>query len=229
MFYYDYYSLVLLFPVMIFSLIIQFVLNNTYSKYSKISNSRRATGADIARMILMRAGVNDVSIELTAGKLSDHFDPTKNVIRLSQAVYNGTSISAIGVAAHETGHALQYAFGYSPMKLRSSVVGITNFSSKILYFVILLSVFSGFSFLCDIAVICFLVIFLFQVITLPVEFNASKRAIACIKEMGYSTSDVGGVKKVLFAAAMTYVAAMLTAFAQLLSFFLRTRDRRDNG
>lgn len=226
MFYYDYYSLVLLLPVMVFSFIIQAVLNSTYSKYSKINNSKSTTGADVAKMILSSAGVGGVSVEMVSGKLSDHFDPSKNVIRLSQEVFNGTSIAAIGVAAHETGHALQYASGYAPMRFRSAIVGITNFSSKILYFVVLLSFIAGLPFLCDIAVICFLIIFIFQLVTLPVEFNASRRAIENIKGFGYASQDVAGVKKVLSAAAMTYVAAMLAAFAQLLSFFLRTRNRK---
>lgn len=226
MFYYDYYSLVLLLPVIILSFIIQAVLNSTYSKYSKINNSRKTTGADMAAMILSNAGVSGVAVEMVAGKLSDHFDPTKNVIRLSQEVYNGTSIAAVGVAAHETGHALQYAVGYAPMRLRSAIVGVTNFSTKILSLVILLSFIAGLPFLCDIAVLCLLVIFVFQLITLPVEFNASKRAIENIKGFGYSDQDITGVKKVLSSAAMTYVAAMLVSFVRLLTFFARTRNRR---
>lgn len=225
MFYYDYYSLVLLLPMIILSFVIQAILKSTYSKYKKIPNSKSITGASIAQMILNSAGVTDVSVMQVSGNLTDHFDPIKKEIRLSPEVYSGSSIASIGIAAHETGHALQYAVGYVPVKIRSSVVGITNFSSRILYFVILLSFISGFAFLTDIAVVCFLVLFLFQVITLPVEFNASSRAVACIKQIGFDNSNIVGVKKVLSAAAMTYVAAMLVSLAQLLSFFLRTRRR----
>lgn len=226
MFYYDYYSLVLLLPMMIFSLIIQGVLNSTYSKYKKIQNSRNITGAQISQMILQSAGVFDVTITTVSGNLTDHFDPKRKVIRLSPEVYNGTSIASIGVAAHETGHALQYASGYFPLKIRSAIVGVTNFSSRLLYFVILLSFLSGFSLLTDIAVVCFLIIFAFQLITLPVEFNASLRAIENIRNIGFDDSNIQGVKKVLSSAAMTYVAAMLTSLARLVTFYLRNSRRR---
>ncbi len=226
MFYYDYQSLVILFPLMIFSFIIQGIMNSTYTKYSKINNSKNITGAQISRMILESAGINNVSVELVSGRLSDHFDPTKNVIRLSNDVYNGTSVSAIGVAAHETGHALQYANGYVPMKIRSAVVGITNFSSKLLYILMILSIIIAVPVICDIAVLCFAVLFFFQLITLPVEFNASTKAITQITKFGYTDKDLSGVKKVLFAAAMTYFAAMLYSLGQLITFFMRTRNRR---
>ena len=226
MFYYDYYSLVLLLPMMIFSLIIQGILNSTYSKYKKIQNSRNITGAQISQMILQSAGVFDVTITTVSGNLTDHFDPKRKVIRLSPEVYNGTSIASIGVAAHETGHALQYASGYFPLKIRSAIVGVTNFSSRLLYFVILLSFLSGFSLLTDIAVVCFLIIFAFQLITLPVEFNASLRAIENIRNIGFDDSNIQGVKKVLSSAAMTYVAAMLTSLARLVTFYLRNSRRR---
>lgn len=225
MFYYDYYSLVLLIPLFILSFIIQIVLKSTYSKYSRIANSRGTTGCEIAQRILANAGVNDVSIECVSGQLTDHYDPSKKTIRLSSDVFNGTSISAIGVAAHETGHALQYAAEYAPIRLRSAIIGITNFSSRILYVLIILSFAVSMPILSDLAVICFFIIFFFQFITLPVEFNASARAIDNIKTMGYGAGDLSGAKKVLSAAAMTYVAAMLISLAQLISFFLRTRRR----
>lgn len=225
MFYYDYYSLVLLFPLLILSFIVQFSLNSTYRRMSKVNNSRHTSGAEIARLILNRAGVYGVSVECVSGKLTDHFDPSKNVIRLSSEVYNGTSVAAIGIAAHETGHALQYAENYTPMQLRAAIVGITNFSSKILYLVVMLSFIAQIPFLCDIAVICYLIIFAFQLITLPVEFNASRRAVVNIEESGYSDADIKGVKKVLVCAAMTYVVAMLVSLGQLLTYVLRTRRR----
>ncbi len=226
MFYYDYYSLVILLPLFIVSLIIQANLKSVYSKFSKVNNTRGITGAQIAKMILDSAGVYNVSVECIGGNLSDHFDPRKNVIRLSNDVYNGSSVASIGIAAHEVGHAIQHAVGYVPVKIRTSVVGVTNFSSRILYFLIILSFIANIPLLCDIAVICFLIIFFFQVITLPVEFNASARAIRNIREMNFSDSDIGGVKKVLSSAALTYVAAMLISLGQMLTFILRTRNRR---
>ncbi len=226
MFYYDYQSLIILLPLFIFSFIIQGKLNSTYSKYSKIINSKNITGEQFSRLILQSAGITNVSIECISGKLSDHFDPTKNTIRLSNDIYNGTSIASIGIAAHETGHAIQYAVGYAPIKIRSAILGLTNFSSKLLYFLLILSLFMNIPVLCDIAVLCFFVIFLFQLITLPVEFNASKRAIEAVSNSGYTNEDINGVKKVLGAAAMTYVAAMLISLGQMISYFLRTRNRR---
>lgn len=226
MFYYDYYSLVLLLPLFVLSFIIQANLKSTYAKYSKIGNSQGITGAAIARQILNNAGIYDVSIECIGGNLSDHFDPTKKAVRLSEAVYNGTSVASIGIAAHEVGHAIQYAKNYTPIKIRSSIVGITNFSSKILYFLILLSFIASIPLFCDLAVICFFVIFFFQLITLPVEFNASARALSNIRASGFTDNDIKGTRKVLTSAALTYVAAMLISFAQMLSFILRTRNRR---
>ncbi len=186
------------------------------------------TGAELAKKILNNAGIYDVSIECVAGNLTDHFDPTKKTVRLSQAVYNGTSIASIGIAAHEVGHAIQYSVAYTPIRIRSSIVGITNFSSRILYFLIILSFVANIPFFCDLAVICFVIIFFFQLITLPVEFNASARAIKNIGSVGFDNNDISGTKKVLSSAAMTYVAAMLVSLGQLLSFVLRTRGRRDD-
>lgn len=201
-------------------------MKSTYNKYSKVYNTKGMTGAEISKAILDSAGVQGVEVQMVSGKLTDHFDPKSNVIRLSEEVYNSSTVSAIGVAAHETGHALQYSANYYPMVLRNSIVGITNFSSKILYFLIILSFVISVPVICDIAVLCFGVLFFFQVVTLPVEFNASKRAVNKISELGYSSEEIGGVKKVLFAAAMTYVVAMLYSLGQLLTFFLRTRNRR---
>lgn len=225
MFFYDYYSLIILLPLILLSFIVETVLNSTYSKYSKISSSSYATGRTVAQSILRNAGIYDVSVECVSGKLTDHFDPIKKVIRLSADVYNGSSISAIGIAAHETGHALQYAAEYTPIKIRSAIIGVTNFSSKILYLLIILSFAIQIPIICNIAVICFLVIFAFQLITLPVEFNASARAVANIRNMGYNDNDIVGVKKVLAAAAMTYVVAMLISLGQMLSFISRIRKR----
>lgn len=216
-------------PLFIFSMIIQSRLNSTYSKFSKTENSCGMTGAQIAEMILRGAGIYDVQVTCINGKLSDHFDPTKKVVRLSQEVYNGSSIAAIGIAAHECGHAIQHHVAYFPIRIRSSVVGITNFSSKVLYVLILISLFINLgpynAIIFNAAIICYAVIFFFQLITLPVEFNASTRAVAQIECAGFSAEDIQGVKKVLSSAAMTYVAAAVTAFAQLLVMIGRSRRR----
>lgn len=184
------------------------------------------SGYAVATYILQKAGINDISVKCIGGKLTDRFDPIKKCVFLSSDVYNGTNIAAIGIAAHETGHALQYAAGYAPLRIRMAIVGITNFSSRILYFIIILSFIAQIPALCNIAVICFLVIFIFQLITLPVEFNASARAVECINNLGYSDSDIKGVKKILSAAAMTYVAAMLVSLGQMLMYMFRIRDRK---
>lgn len=225
--YFNPYYLILVVPAIIFSLIVQGSMTSTYKKYSGISNSRGMTGAQMALQILREGGANDVSVEMTKGRLSDHFDPSKKVIRLSPEVYNGTSVASIGVAAHEAGHALQYSQSYFPMRIRSAIVGITNFGSQMIYPLILLSALFQWWALLDIAVLCFGLIFLFQLITLPVEFNASRRAVSIIDQGGFSDADVSGVKKVLSAAAMTYVAAMITALMNMLSFMLNTRRRRN--
>lgn len=224
MLYYDYYYLILVVPALILSLVIQFHLRSTYSKFSSVANSKGYTGSAIAREILANAQ-SSVSVESVQGTLSDHFDPTAGRVRLSSAVYNGTSVAAIGIAAHECGHALQYQAHYTPMFVRNAVVKVTNFSSALIYPLIILSVLLRLGGLLKIAVLCFFIIFLFQLITLPVEFNASKRALDIIKNSGFSEQDVSGVKSVLGAAAMTYVAAMIVAFMNFLSFLMRVRGR----
>ena len=223
-----YFGIFTMLPVIILGLIVQAHLKSTYAKYSKISNSRGMTGAQMAEMILRGAGIFDVSVVCINGTLSDHFDPTKKVVRLSSGVYNGTSIASIGVAAHECGHAIQHQVGYFPIRIRSAVVGITNFSSKLLYFLMILSFFLSGTLstaLFNVAILCYAVLFFFQLITLPVEFNASSRAVRQIESAGYSDGDIGGVRKVLSAAAMTYVASAITALWQLLIMINRRRRR----
>jgi len=218
-------------PVILLSLVIQFLMQSTYRKFSGISNSEHLSGAQMAETILHRAGIYDVAIECGNGHLSDHYNPAKKVVRLSPDVYNGTTISAVGVAAHECGHAIQHNAGYFPLKLRNSVVGITNFSSKLLYVLIIASLFMSSSLefsplFFNTVVICYVILFLFQLITLPVEFNASARAVTQIKNSGFSDEDISGVKKVLTAAALTYVAAAISSLYQLLIIISRNRDRR---
>ena len=229
MFYNYYLGSYIMVPLIIMSMLVQFRLNSTYSKYSKVGNSRGMTGGQMAEMILRNAGIYNVAVVCINGKLTDHFDPTQKVVRLSEAVYNGTSIASVGIAAHECGHAIQHNIGYFPIKVRSSVVGITNFSSKILYFLILASFIINMGTLntviFNLAIICYAIIFFFQMITLPVEFNASARAVEQIRGSGFSDGDIRGVRRVLSAAAMTYVAAAVTALVQLLAMISRSRRR----
>ena len=223
-----YFGIFTMLPVLILGFLVQSRLQSTYSKYSAISNGRGLTGAQMAEMILHNAGIYDVRVSCINGHLSDHFDPTKKAVRLSSDVYNGTSIASIGIAAHECGHAIQHQVGYFPIRVRSAVVGITNFSSKLLYIVMILSIFlSGAmsTMLFNVAVLCYAVLFFFQLITLPVEFNASTRAVDQIQESSFDSADVSGVKKVLSAAAMTYVATAITVLWQLLVMISRRRNR----
>ncbi|MBQ8002592.1 MAG: zinc metallopeptidase [Clostridia bacterium] len=230
--YFDYYYLVLVLPMVILSLIAQAKVNSSFSKYSKVSTRRNFTATEAVRQILDNNGLHNVKIEAVSGKLTDHYDPKANVIRLSDSVRNSTSVAAVGVAAHEAGHAVQHAKGYAPIRWRNSLVGVANLGSKLSIPLILIGlVLVGMeSMLGEIIVYAGIIMFsaavLFQVVTLPVEFDASKRAIAVLGEDGYLYEDeVGAVKKVLSAAAMTYVAAAATSIAQLLRLILIARDR----
>ena len=223
-----YFGIFTMLPVILLGLFVQAHLQSTYSKYSKVSNSRNLTGAQMAEFILQSAGIFDVNVVCINGKLSDHFDPTKKVVRLSSEVYNGTSIASIGIAAHECGHVIQHQVGYFPIRVRSAVVGITNFSSKLLYFLMIFSFFlSGTmgTVLFNVAILCYAVLFFFQLITLPVEFNASARAVEQIRLTGYNDQDINGIKKVLSAAAMTYIAAAITVLWQMMILISRRRNR----
>jgi Zn-dependent membrane protease YugP len=225
-----YYGIFAMLPVLLIGIVVQIRLKNAYSKYSTIGNTRGMTGAMMAEQILRGAGIYDVTVTCISGNLTDHFDPTKKVVALSADVYNGTSIASIGIAAHECGHAIQHHTAYFPIRVRSAVVGITNFSSKLLYFLMLGSFLIYSSSISvaifNIATICYAVLFGFQLITLPVEFNASSRALAQIEAAGFSNEDIHGVRKVLSAAAMTYVSAAITALWQLLIMLSRSRNRR---
>ncbi len=218
-------------PVVILSLLVQFRLKSTYSKNSTMNNSRAMTGAQMCEKILRNAGIYDVNVVCVAGNLTDHFDPTKRIVALSNDVYNGTSIASIGIAAHECGHAIQHSIGYFPIKVRSAVVGITNFSSKLLYILMIAGIAInsqsslGVVFF-NLVILCYAILFFFQLITLPVEFNASARAVKVIENNSFTQQDVKGVRRVLSAAAMTYVASAVTALWQLLIMLNRSRNRR---
>ncbi len=196
-------------------------VTSTFNRYSKVANSRGYTGADVAKMLLQQNGIYDVSVEHIKGSLTDHYDPTKKVLRLSDAVYNSRSVAALGVAAHETGHAVQHAKGYAPLALRSAIFPVVSFSSKIampLFIIGLLigSLINTYT-LALVGAILFAVVVAFQIITLPVEFNASSRALRMLEDYNYlDTGEVAGARKVLSAAAMTYVAAAAASLVQLL-------------
>ena len=231
---FDWTYLTLVLPCLIFAMIASSNVNSTFQKYSKQLSRRHITGAEAAQRVLQVNGVSGVRIERIAGNLTDHFDPRTNVIRLSDSVYNSTSTAAIGVACHEAGHAVQYAVGYSPMKLRAAIIPLTNFGSKLAFPLILVGILL--SSLGEISMMfiylgiaAFGLSFVFQMVTLPVEFNASRRAIRAIEDGGILTEEEQkGAKKTLTAAAMTYVAATATALAQLLRLILLYgRRRRD--
>jgi Zn-dependent membrane protease YugP len=224
--YFDSTYLILL-PAILFALWAQSRVKSTYAKYSR--EFAGLTGAEAARMVLEMNGVNDVDIRPIAGELTDHFDPKTNTISLSQGVYNVTSVAAVGIAAHEAGHAVQYAVGYSPIKLRTAIIPVTNIGSTLSWPLLLIGVLLGNQTLAMAGVVLFCAVVLFQLITLPVEFNASNRALDTLGASGYlQPEQLNGAAKVLRAAAMTYVAALAQALAQLLRLLMiAKRSRRD--
>lgn len=226
---FDWTYIVFILPCIIITLICQVNVKSTFAKYSNVRNSRNMTGAQAAEYVLRQNGVTGVRIEHIAGSLSDHFDPRTNVIRLSDNVYNSTSVAAVGVAAHEAGHAVQHAQNYLPNKIRTAILPVARLGSQLSWILILL----GFAFtakvgfaLLYIGIILFSASVLFTIATLPVEFNASKRALECIKRSDLLYGDeYKGAKRTLQAAAMTYVASALTAVMQLLRLILIARRR----
>ena len=229
---FDWTYIVLVLPCILLSLWASSNVNSTFRRYEKQFSSRRITGADAARRVLAANGVHGVRIDRVSGNLTDHFDPKTNVIRLSDSVYNSTSTAAIGVACHEAGHAVQYAESYAPIKLRAAIIPITNFGSKIAMPLILagvlLTAFGSFSdTLIYLGITAFSLSLVFQLVTLPVEFNASRRAMRAIEEANILTSEEQkGARKTLKAAALTYVAATAVALAQLLRLILMFGGRR---
>ena len=214
---YDISYILLLIPVLIFSLWAQTSVTSTFYRYQKVLNKRRMTGYDAARLILDRNGLYHVQIEQIAGNLTDPYDPKANVIRLSAAVYHTPSIAAVGVAAHEAGHAVQYATNYGPIRLRASIVSLTQFASRWSIYILMFGILLSFGTLAYVGFWLYAVVAFFQLVTLPVEFNASRRAITALEDGGsLDREELSGAKKVLSAAAMTYVAALLSALLQLL-------------
>ncbi len=216
-------------PCIILTIAVQISMRSTFSRYSSIQNSRRMTGAQAAEYVLRQNGVTGVKIERVGGNLTDHFDPRTNVIRLSDTVYNQSSIAAVGVACHEAGHAVQHAQGYVPNKIRAVILPVANIGSKLSWLFIIAGFAASFlQPLLYVGIALFSASVLFTLATLPVEFNASARALACIKETGMlSDSEYTGAKKCLRAAAMTYVASAATAVLQLIRLILIANSRRD--
>lgn len=226
---FDWTYIVLILPCFILSMICQIKVKSNFSKYSNVPNRRGMTGAQAAQYVLNQYGVTGVRIEATSGSLTDHFDPRTNVIRLSQDVYNVASVAAVGVACHEAGHAVQHATGYVPNKIRGAIVPAAKIGSNLGWILFLIGLFlpTQYSFVLWLGIIFFSLSVLFTVVTLPVEFDASRRALKCIRDTNLlATDEYEGTKKVLQAAAMTYVAAAATALLQLLRLII-IANRRD--
>lgn len=229
---FDWTYLVLVLPCILISLLASTHVKSTFQRYSNQISARRITGAEAARRVLAGNGVYNVRIDRVSGSLTDHYDPKANAIRLSDTVFDSCSTSAIGVACHEAGHAVQYAQDYFPIKIRAAIIPVTNFGSKIamplILIGVLLSALGNFSYtLVYLGIACFGLSLVFQLITLPVEFNASRRAIRAIEESNIlSDSELVGAKKTLRAAAMTYVAAVAVSLAQLLRLIILFGGRR---
>jgi Zn-dependent membrane protease YugP len=232
MFYSSYYGgfqpgIFLLIPAIFLALYAQAKVKRTFSRYLQVRNNSRYTGAQAARLILDRNGLGDVPVESIGGYLSDHYDPRTRVLRLSPQVYNGTSIASVSVAAHEAGHAIQHAVGYIPLTLRNTIAPIASFGSQAVWLLVFAGFILGMDSLIDLGILFYIAAVLFQIVTLPVEFNASNRAIEQLETNGVIiASEVSSSKKVLSAAALTYVAAMAVSIAQLFRL-LMLRDRRD--
>lgn len=222
--------LIWMLPLMILSAVVSSAVNANYSRYSKVLTRRGITGAQVAEAILRSNGIFDVQVTQIAGKLSDHYHPAKKYIGLSEGVYSSSSVAALGIAAHEAGHAVQYAEGYGPVKFRTALLPVASFASNASWFLIFFGLLFS-EILAVAGVALFGICVLFQLVTLPVEFNASQRAVAVLESGGYLEEDeLAGAKKMLRAAAMTYVVAMLTSLWQLLRYVLiifgNRRDRR---
>lgn len=212
---------VLIILALLISALVSAKMNATFSKYSKVRSYCGMTGAQAAQRILSSAGIYDVRIEHVSGKLTDHYDPSNKVLRLSDAVYGNTSIAAIGVAAHECGHAVQHARNYVPLSVRSAIVPVANFGSQLSWPLFLAGLIFSFRPLLMIGILLFCAALLFQIVTLPVEFNASARALRMLDETGImGKQEIRGTKKVLRAAAMTYVAAVIGSLLQLLRLLI---------
>ncbi len=226
--FYDYWYIVLVLPAMILGIIAQIKVQSSYNKYSTVFSSRGYTATDVARRILDKNNLQHVRIERVHGELTDHFDPRDNVVRLSDSVYGSSSVAAIGVAAHEVGHAIQYARSYAPMKLRAAIIPVTRFGSTLAPILIIFGLFLYLDPLAIFGIILYSSVALFQLVTLPVEFNASRRAMQTLEGEGILSrgAELDGARKVLSAAAMTYVTALIMSLVQILRLLLIFGGRR---
>jgi len=223
----DIYYIILVVPMIILSVICQARVSSTFNKYNKVSNSRGLTGAEAARNLLKRSNILDVNIEHVRGRLTDHYDPRTKVLRLSDSVYTGSSVAALGVAAHEAGHAVQHAESYGPIVLRGTLVPVANIGSMAGPYLALIGFLFNAEIFITIGILLFSVAVIFYLVTLPVEFNASGRALEMLERDGILTSrELEGSKKVLKAAALTYVASALVAVMSLARLLLLSRNRR---
>ncbi len=228
MFYYYDSTYILVIIAFALTLFASFGVKSTFAKYDKIKNTRGLTGAEAARRILSSNGISNVTVQHTPGELTDHFDPRTNVVRLSDATYNSTSVAAIGVAAHECGHAIQHSVGYAPIKLRNAIVPVVNIGNTLSMPLFFIGLFLQIYNLAVIGASLFGLVLVFQVVTLPVELNASRRALKILDGFDIlGTDELKGAKKVLTAAAMTYVAAVAATALQLLRLLTILNRRRD--
>ncbi len=213
----------------VITFVAQIFVTSSYHKYKEINNSLGITGFDVARKILDKFGLQDIKIIETQGNLTDHYDPTKKVVKLSTDIYHGKTIAAASVAAHECGHAIQHKVGYLPLKIRSFLVPFVNFSTKFGYIIVMIGLIFGALSLAKFGIILLLAILLFQLVTLPVEFNASSRAKVILKDLSLlNKEELSGSKTMLRAAAMTYVASLMTTLLQILRLALMVLGRRDD-
>lgn len=225
--YFDYYYLILVVPALLLSAFAQIKVKSTFSKYSKKMSQRNITGTQAAAYLLKSNGITDVKLGRIKGNLTDHYDPTDKTLRLSDSTFDSTSIAAIGVAAHETGHAIQHATKYGPLNFRRFLVPVANIGSSAGPWLAILGIVMSLPLLIDIGIILFAGAVLFYIVTLPVEFNASNRALKILKENNVmSDEELKGVKKVLSAAAMTYVASALVAIGNFLRLVLISKNRK---
>ena len=227
MFYWD-WTMVLLIPGLLLGLWAQFKVKSAYAKYRKIGTARGVTADQVAHDLMARDGNQAIAIEPIAGELTDNYDPRANILHLSEGVYGNASIAAIGIAAHECGHAMQDRHNYGPLKLRTAVVPAVSIGSNLYFPIFILGMIFSWKPLITVGIVCFALTFLFSLITLPVEFNASSRALSMLSQGGYVSEDeLRGVRAVLNAAALTYVAAAISSLLQLIRLLLISRNSRD--
>lgn len=227
MFYYD-WTMLLVIPGLLLGMWAQHKVNAAFEKYQQVRAENGASAHDIARMLLSQNGCGDVSIEAVAGNLTDHYDPRSNILRLSGSVIGSSSVAAIGVAAHECGHAMQKHEGYSMLRLRSALVPVVNIGSQMYFPIFMLGLVFSWEPLVNVGILCFALTLLFALVTLPVEFNASSRAIRALSNGGYLTEEeLRGAKAVLDAAALTYVASAISSLLQLVRLLLIARRNDD--